>query len=536
MNQDLTLSKPFRPNSHIWVIDETKNQWISLKSSKNTDYSTLVFDLSGIDQALKVAEKDNTISIARLYPQLSNNSVIGLAASIKEAKKIKKNDCILNMGSKSHIDIGFVTEKMVNHKSSRIQIGIHWLDAITDEVFHLSLKPNQPIQSMDLGKFFGQDSGMMKLEKKLTDLGHTAFSYSETAHTIDYTNDFELLQAKIKDLSPKEDKGGKIEIFFGTNRAKLADGKFPDPYANTLNDELIHGFCEVSIPKGHVQGEIERPFKFWRFEFPEWLTDHVVLTKTTEKTESDFLRVLDSQISLDPEKSALIFIHGFNTSFEEAARRTAQISWDIPFNGAAGFFSWPSSGKTFSYMADGDKAEASAPAFSKFLLKILENTEIEQMHLIAHSMGSRVLTFAIKDLIHDHAFHKKAHIIQQIVLGAPDIDQDTFKKSLLPAFETVGKNRTLYTSDKDKALGHSEEFRGGRPRLGQAGASLFVEKGIDTIEASNVPAAGNRHSYIFDTKELLTDLFLLLSQGFSPAQRRLKAIAKGPLKYWLFPK
>jgi len=533
----MALSKPFNENTRIWVINNRQGQWLDRKKSDISDKEILTFNFDGIDRPFGSTEKNNSLSIARRYPLLNNEEVNGLAASIKDAKKIKVRDCILEFENNNLLDIGYVTEKKLDRKSSQLQIGVHWVDEVMDVDLHLPTDPLRIVQSLDSYIFFGQRGGMIKLKKKLTDLGHSDSLRYLREDTIDYSNEFtDNLEEELELARPKEDKGGKIEVFFGTNRNRVPGKVVSNTFGNDLSDELTLGFCTVSIPKGHIQGEIERPYKFWRLEFPEWLTDHFVLTETTEETRDNFLNKLNSQIAVDQDKSILIFIHGFNTSFEEAAYRTAQIAWDIPFRGAAGFFSWPSSGKVLSYIADGDKAEASAPSFSTFLMNMLENTDVKKMHIIAHSMGSRVLTLSLKDLISDSAFEKKAAIIQQIVLGAPDIDQDTFKRTLLPAFKKVGKARTLYTSDKDKALGYSDSVRGGRPRLGQAGKSLFVSEGLDTIEASNIPASGDRHSYMFDTKDLLMDLFLLFSQGLNPEQRRLKAIPKDGLRYWLFPK
>lgn len=81
------------------------------------------------------------------------------------------------------------------------------------------------------------------------------------------------------------------------------------------------------------------------------------------------------------KKEALVFIHGYNVTFAEAARRTGQIAWDIPFEGIAGFFSWPSSGTVLSYMVDIEKADGSVNAFKRFLCYLFENCGIEKIHI-----------------------------------------------------------------------------------------------------------------------------------------------------------
>ncbi len=301
-------------------------------------------------------------------------------------------------------------------------------------------------------------------------------------------------------------------------------------------DKLKFGFCEVNIPRGHIQGELERPFSLWFIKFSEESGQHVVVESIEQYEEKVFMDKFSSAIDSIKDKAALVFIPGYNTTFAEAARRTAQIAWDIPFNGISGFFSWPSSGNLAHYFKEIEHADASVPVFGDFLEKILYNTQVEKLHLIGHSMGNRLLFFTLNNLSDKSSFESKLKIINQIVLAAPDIDQNVFLNTILPKFQKIGNQRTLYASDKDNALHLSENFRNGLSRLGDASESLFVSEGLDTIDASNVKSNWLGHSYIFDTKELLSDLFYLLGKGLKPEERRLRPRKKKNLIYWLFPK
>lgn len=350
----------------------------------------------------------------------------------------------------------------------------------------------------------------------------------------DFNDDF-IYKNLIVSLGEKEERGGKIILFYATDRNNNKTKNINKFYGSELST-LKYGFCEVNIPRGHVQGNIERPINFWAIEIPENESKHIVLKSINEIEKHDFFSTLSHNINQLSDKSAMIFIHGYNMTFAEAARRTAQIAWDIPFNGISCFFSWPSSGKKLSYFKDIEQADASIPYLEEFIENIVHQTKIENLHLIAHSMGNRLLTMSINQLSNKENFAEKLSIIKQIVLAAPDIDQNDFKNRILPQFRRIGSRRTLYSSDKDKALQISEEIRGGLSRLGDAGDSLFVDQAIDTIDASNIKSKGNNHSYIFDTKELLSDLYYLLNKGFDPISRRLQARIKNRLTYWLFPK
>jgi len=52
----------------------------------------------------------------------------------------------------------------------------------------------------------------------------------------------------------------------------------------------------------------------------------------------------------------LLFVHGYNVSFEDAARRTGQLAYDLGFEGPTVFFSWPSRGSVTAYTRRADRA------------------------------------------------------------------------------------------------------------------------------------------------------------------------------------
>ena len=336
-----------------------------------------------------------------------------------------------------------------------------------------------------------------------------------------------------KELS-KEDIGKQIEVYFGTNRNKTNEDNVNLYFGNEL-DKLQYGSCIINIPKEHTQGKIERPSKIlWLWSLSENDEKHITLKKIEEKSEDDFYKWIKDNLPKTEQKSALLFIHGFNTSFAEAAWRTGQIAYDTPFNDLTGFFSWPSSGNKIDYFRDIENADASILHLQKFIEDFIIKTEVKKMHIIAHSMGNRLITCALNNLVNKTSFKPYLKIIDQIVLAAPDLDQDVFSNTILPTFKNIGFKRTLYASDKDEALNLSKTLRIGKARLGQGGEDIFVSEGIDSIDASNVMSEGNHHSYIFETKELLMDMNILFEDGWEPKKRRLIDKPKKGLLFWLF--
>jgi esterase/lipase superfamily enzyme len=72
--------------------------------------------------------------------------------------------------------------------------------------------------------------------------------------------------------------------------------------------------------------------------------------------------------------------------------------------------------------------------------------------------------------------------IKEIVLAAPDIDGDVFKRDIAPALAEIGKPITLYASEDDRALIASREVHGAG-RAGDAGRWLVIAPGIETLHA-----------------------------------------------------
>ena len=116
----------------------------------------------------------------------------------------------------------------------------------------------------------------------------------------------------------------------------------------------------MSIPELHEVGAIERPWSIGSFRLPEDPRRHIVLCSIDATGRYDFFgklkRAVASAEAAETAREAFVFVHGYNVSFEDAAYRTAQMAFDLEFNGPAIMFSWPSQARTEAYLADVDIA------------------------------------------------------------------------------------------------------------------------------------------------------------------------------------
>jgi len=314
------------------------------------------------------------------------------------------------------------------------------------------------------------------------------------------------------------------------HRASTAQTAVRKVYGNSRGT-LELGTCEVSIPKAHTTGVVERP-SILKLQFSENPLKHVVLESVHEQPAEEFYAALKSRVAGSERKEAFVFIHGFNVSFDSAARRTAQIAYDLKFDGAPIFYSWPSYGGLLGYTIDETNVVWTVPHLKQFLVDVAQRSGARGVHLVAHSMGNRALTAALRELFYE--LKDQCPRFREVVLTAPDIDADVFRRDLAPAIVRTAERVTLYASSNDEALVLSKKVHG-YPRAGDSGGELIVLPGMDTIDVSTVDTSLLGHSYYGNNLTVLADLFDVLHEA-KPADRRpwLRPVQSGTLRYWVF--
>jgi esterase/lipase superfamily enzyme len=256
-------------------------------------------------------------------------------------------------------------------------------------------------------------------------------------------------------------------------------------------------------------------------QIPEDPAKDIAIARREDITSGpDFFKQINAGIDSSPEHSGLVFIHGFNVLFDDAVLRTGQLAWDLGFKGPAILYSWPSSGSVGKYVADFETVEWSAPHLRDFLQDLRRLTGARVVHLIAHSMGTRLLAMALENLQDPKHF-------QQIVLAAPDISAALFKQ-LAPAMMSEAERVTIYSSQRDMALTLSGLIGKGPARVG---AQPPVIPGIDVIDATSVRTSLLGHSYFAESPLLLSDLAQLLL-GHHPPSERTSTLQMSGAQIW----
>ncbi len=329
-------------------------------------------------------------------------------------------------------------------------------------------------------------------------------------------NPFDRMLKRMRDT--RDPNLSYVRIFYSTDRELTTLAGLPPAYGpgRSTDGELHYGECEISIPKTHKQGRLESP-SIVRLEFSPNPQKHIVLASIESLEEEAFLKNVSDAVAASETQDAFVFVHGYNVKFEEAARRTGQIAFDLNFVGAPILYSWPSNGRAEEYTFDETNAQWSQDHFKRFLCLLAQHVTAAKIHVIAHSMGNRVVCGALKEL---SLQADNPVALSQIVLAAPDMDADTFKE-LAAMLARLSRGVTLYQSSKDRALMASKKIHG-NPR---AGEPVLVIQGLDSIDASAVDTDFLGHGYFADTWALLSDIHALLASA-EPAARRVGIVAR----------
>ncbi|OYW53193.1 MAG: hypothetical protein B7Y80_19410 [Hyphomicrobium sp. 32-62-53] len=360
-----------------------------------------------------------------------------------------------------------------------------------------------------------------------------------------------------------------VRIIFATNRATNGDalgaGELPQNWFTSSSDEnntLRVGCASVAVPKSeNPKISFGDPPKVAGVSdagsVPDTPTFSVVKSKplaNIDVAKSAYEVVFEDRERwlYNDETRALVFVHGYNTPFEYALLRAAQIAVTTGYRGRVFLFSWPSAGWWPSYLWDMDSAERSELQLSGFLRAILRDPEVQRLDLVAHSMGSQMLLRSLGDL-RDVFFSRDDIRLGQVVFAAPDLSTDVFAAKIRET-TALAEGISIYGSEKDKALLFSSKIRGAE-RLGLIGGASGIElPGLAYYDATTDSGMCDfwglgtmEHSYFVDSPNTLKHMAGVLKRTLrkrtepeesqptsapSGTQVSFKPIEKGTQRCW----
>ena len=248
---------------------------------------------------------------------------------------------------------------------------------------------------------------------------------------------------------------------------------------------------------------------------PEAMPDYEALSSTK------LFRALKEE--MDNATDVVIFIHGYNVDWEEAA--SSALALQIMLNKDCKdeeksvrvvLFSWPSNGRKLpylSYISDRDDAACSGLAVARAVLKLRdflvwlkqqvrkgnESYCRQEIHLLCHSMGNFVLQNALQKMVSESKKQGIERLFDHIYMCAPDVDEDVFEDGKeMEQLTGLTHKISVYFNRQDVAMHISDGTKMNPDRLGQFGLARpnYVHKKIKEIDCTPVVHKGlSEHSY-----------------------------------------
>lgn len=319
------------------------------------------------------------------------------------------------------------------------------------------------------------------------------------------------LQGVLVPIAQTDPDATELSILVATTRAPSDNPGLL--YSGERGTQIDFNELVVSIPpdRNRKIGEVQWPKKMP----PDPSRDFATISA------NQFYTVDEVKAWYQRNKSAngrvLLFVHGFNTRYEDAVYRYAQIAHDSQTDATPVMFTWPSRGSVFDYGYDKESTNYSRSALEALLTGAVAVPEIKEITILAHSMGTWLTVEALRQMAIRHgAIPPK---ISDVILASPDLDVDVFKQQIVD----MGPKRpkfTVFVSKDDRALTLSRRISGNIDRLGQIDISNPVYRdglesaGITVFDLSALKVSdGLNHSKFAESPEVVRLLGQRLIDG-----------------------
>ena len=326
---------------------------------------------------------------------------------------------------------------------------------------------------------------------------------------------------------------GTYRFFFATNRAD-SGGDVPmlERFGSERVDGLKYGYFDTRIEPTLGLGMLINP--------TQWFQDEEIRIETVRPLDrQEFVTRLSDRVAASTRGSLLVVVHGFRERFPSALRKTAFIGHVLDINSPVLLFDWPGNqgSSPRGYLRARQVAEASGAELAATLRLVIDEIDPDRLWLFANSLGAQVVADAFGILYDDESLADAEVEFEDVVLTAPDVDQDAFDERFRDEIEALAEKLTVYVSSNDRALVLSRIINRS-PRRGESTLSPdqleeavriaeLIEPGderMDLIDVTPVNRTRNFHSFSLETPEFFDDLYLRLANPEVPDSRLLYQI------------
>ena len=341
----------------------------------------------------------------------------------------------------------------------------------------------------------------------------------------------------VTDRGPKKLEDGSLKytdersqiLRYGVGRVKIGENKSWSDIVAAANSDIERIKLEETLHSISPESEFPSTPLLFKVVNGVGAIDPEQL-RAYEAAREDFQGFVREALSSSAKKEVVVFIHGFNTSFEEALFVTNDIYHYTGRSVVPIAYTWPSdNGNLFGYFHDQGSAEYTIYHLKEFFRSLMAMPEIDRIHVIAHSLGTQATTSAFRELlIETRASGKNAREtfkIANLIMAAPDIDYGVATQRLIAERFAAGFERvTVYTNPKDKALSISGLLQSGLrfgkllpSEEGEPQREIFEQvRNVNFIQLNSSTAGFTNHGYFTKNPAALSDVITLINNPSDP--------------------
>jgi esterase/lipase superfamily enzyme len=294
---------------------------------------------------------------------------------------------------------------------------------------------------------------------------------------------------------PPAGVAAKHDIFVATTRDLSDDQRVV--FGRERSDMLAFARVGMTVPKNHQIGNIERAKDG---EPGDPAKDFAASDLTIYDTGAAFTTAV-----ADHGDRVLVFVHGYNTGFDDGVYRVTQIAHDTKYPGTPILFSWASGAKTRDYVYDKDSSTAARDDLEETLVMLSKTRGVKSIDIIAHSMGNWLAMETLRQL----AIAGNRDLggrLGYVVLASPDIDVDIFKKQMA-RYGKPDRPFVVLLSADDKALRFSSFIAGQKERVGDySNADELAALGVTVVDLSGTEGGDKLNHAKFADNPVLVQL------------------------------
>ena len=374
--------------------------------------------------------------------------------------------------------------------------------------------------------------------------------------------------------APAEVRTPPLDLLFITDRARATSPDEPEPYTADRSRWMAFGsttilfgedmtwdalvkqslLVERSTPTDLKLGPTKELGRYPRIPYPVVLTpEGMTRAPAAVDAHETGNRALQAEVArrlaLSPRKEMVLYVHGVNNTFSEAAFTMGEMCHFLGREFVCGIFTWPAGGKRgilFGYQEDYESSIFAVEHLRKAIRTIADTPGLERLHIIAHSRGTDVLATALSELSFESYMQQttlpRRFKLGNVVMMAPDLDVEVAPAKMLAILSDPdvpygatpnprvlipplrGFHLTIYVSPDDKALATSSWLFGSLARLGRVDTSILTPEqikltsGLGFLDVVQVRGTTDSfgHSYFLSNPRASADLIALLRYGLRP--------------------